>query len=93
MKPVRKTSAKSVGHEDKAAVSQEFIIRSYTHKQLASAYDVSWLTFQRWVKKHKDTIGEKNGHFYLSRQVHTIVQIFGLPKYTVSVDEMSSDID
>ncbi len=28
-----------------------FILRPYTHKELAQLYNVSWLTFQRWIKK------------------------------------------
>jgi hypothetical protein len=57
-----------------------FMLRHYTHKELAHFYGVCWLTFQRWVDRHKDEIGEKEGHFYSIPQVVKIFRIFGIPK-------------
>jgi hypothetical protein len=43
-----------------------FILRPYTHKELAQLYNVCWLTFQRWIKRHEENIGKKQGHFITS---------------------------
>lgn len=57
-----------------------FVLKPYNHKQLAGFYEVCWLTFQRWVKRHEGEIGKKTGHFYSIPQVLTIFKIFGMPK-------------
>jgi hypothetical protein len=57
-----------------------FVLKPYNHKQLAGFYEVCWLTFQRWVKRHEHEIGKKTGHFYSIHQVLTIFKIFGMPK-------------
>jgi hypothetical protein len=57
-----------------------FVLKPYNHKQLAGFYEVCWLTFQRWVKKHEHEIGKKTGHFYSIPQVLVIFRIFGMPK-------------
>jgi transposase len=55
------------------------IIRPYTHKELSRLYGVSWLTLQRWLKPFEESIGQKNGHFYTSRQVNIIFEKLGYP--------------
>lgn len=57
-----------------------FILRPLTHKQLALMYDVSWLTFQNWIKRVENEVGKKTGHFYHVHQVRKIFQLFGMPK-------------
>jgi len=58
----------------------ELTIRPYTHKELAVAYGVSWVTFRKWLKPYENEIGLKTGHFYNSRQVEIIFQRLGYPK-------------
>ncbi len=66
-----------------------FILRPYTHKELAQLYNVCWLTFQRWIKKHEWKIGNKQGHFYSINQVLMIFKIFGMPKrFKVTISEV-----
>jgi hypothetical protein len=69
-----------------------FELRPYTHKELAQLYNVCWLTFQRWIKKHEAEIGKKQGHFYHIAQVVKIFRIYGIPKRfkitTQEVEEM-----
>lgn len=66
-----------------------FILRPYTHKELAQLYNVCWLTFQRWIKMHEEEIGKKQGHFYSINQVLMIFKIFGMPKrFKVSISEV-----
>jgi hypothetical protein len=66
-----------------------FVLKPNNHKQLADFYGVCWLTFQRWVKKHDEEIGKKQGHFYRVKQVLIIFKIFGMPKrFKVSMTEV-----
>jgi hypothetical protein len=66
-----------------------FVLRPYTHKELALLYNVSWLTFQRWVKKKEQEIGKKEGHFYHIHQVLKIFKIFGIPKrFKITMQEV-----
>ena len=66
-----------------------FVLKPYNHKQLADFYGVCWLTFQRWVKKHEQEIGKKQGHFYSIKQVLIIFKIFGMPKrFSISVSDV-----
>lgn len=66
-----------------------FILRPYTHKELAQLYNVCWLTFQRWVKKREEEIGKKHGHFYHIGQVLKIFRIFGIPKrFKITMQEV-----
>jgi|JI8StandDraft_2_1071088.scaffolds.fasta_scaffold252158_1 transposase len=62
------------------------VIKSYTHKELAALYGVSWLTFQKWLKPFEEAIGIKNGHFYNTRQVEIIFEKLGFPSIDVSED-------
>lgn len=58
-------------------------IQPYTHKQLATMYEVSWKTLKRWLRPFEPEIGKKNGHFYTSRQVELIFNKLGLPKRSI----------
>jgi hypothetical protein len=49
-----------------------FVIRPYTHKELAQVYRVSWPTFKKWLHPFRTDLGEKAGHFYTARQVEII---------------------
>jgi hypothetical protein len=72
-----------------AQKTEIFVLKPYNHKQLAGFYEVCWLTFQRWVKKHEAEIGKKHGHFYSIPQVLVIFKIFGMPKrFKVSLSEV-----
>jgi hypothetical protein len=53
--------------------------RPYTHKELASLYQVSWPTLKKWIEPYLDEIGEKIGHFYTIKQVEIIFQLVGRP--------------
>lgn len=55
-------------------------IRPLTHKELAGLYNVSWLTFQKWLKPHMGDIGKKTGHFYNTKQVMVIFDKLGWPE-------------
>ncbi len=57
----------------------EFPIRAYTIKELASLYRVSTKTFRKWLAKMKTDIGPRIGHFYNPAQVKAIVQHMGKP--------------
>ena len=75
------------------AKESSFVLRALTHKQLAQMYGVSWLTFQRWMKKVEYEVGKKTGHFYHIHQVKKIFQIFGLPKQLIiSTDDIEEQI-
>jgi hypothetical protein len=66
-----------------------FVLRPYTHKELAQLYNVSWLTFQRWLKEREQEIGKKQGHFYHINQVLKIFKIYGIPKrFKISLQEV-----
>lgn len=75
--------------QENIAKEDIFILRPYTHKELAQLYNVCWLTFQRWIKKHEENIGKKQGHFYSINQVLMIFKIFGMPKrFKVNISEV-----
>ena len=57
-----------------------FKLKPYTAKQLADMYEVSLNTFKKWVQKHKEAIGKKEGHFYLIPQVEVIISKLGYPR-------------
>ncbi len=66
-----------------------FALKPYNHKQLAGFYEVCWLTFQKWIKKHEEAIGKKHGHFYSIPQVLIIFKIFGMPKrFSLSMQDV-----
>ena len=71
---------KDLNHKSERSEDEIFVLRPYTHKELAQLYNVSWLTFQRWLKKVEDKIGKKTGHFYHIQQVLMIFKIYGIPK-------------
>jgi transposase len=74
---------------DEDITNEVFMLRPYTHKELAQLYKVSWLTFQRWLKDKEQEIGKKHGHFYHINQVLKIFKIFGIPKrFKVSIQEV-----
>ena len=70
----------SVKRECGAREEAVFVLKPLTHKQLAEMYGVSWLTFQKWIKKIEQQVGKKTGHFYHVPQVRKIFQLFGIPK-------------
>jgi hypothetical protein len=77
------------GYKEHKDDDQIFELRPYTHKELAQLYNVSWLTFQRWVKKDEELIGKKSGYFYHIHQVLKIFRMFGIPKrFKISFDEV-----
>ncbi len=80
------------GRKENEIEGELFELRPYTHKELAQLYNVCWLTFQRWIKKHEQEIGRKQGHFYHIGQVVKIFRIYGIPKRfkitTQEVEEM-----
>lgn len=82
-------------HQENISKEDIFILRPFTHKELALLYNVCWATFQRWIKMHEEEIGKKQGHFYNINQVRLIFRIFGMPKRfkisTTEVDEIFRD--
>lgn len=76
-------------NQDDDGKEEIFVLRPYTHKELAQLYNVCWLTFQRWVKKNEKRIGKKQGHFYHIHQVLKIFKIYGIPKrFKISLQEV-----
>lgn len=66
-----------------------FVLKPLTHKQMAQMYGVSWVTFQKWIKKVEHEVGRKTGHFYHIHQVKKIFELFGLPKQLIiSTDDV-----
>lgn len=65
------------------SMRNEIKVRPYTHKELAVLYQVSWLTFQKWLKPFKNDIGKKNGHFYTTKQVLVIFDKLGWPEFNL----------
>jgi hypothetical protein len=49
-------------------------------KELARAYGISVITFNRWIKPHLKKIGPQIGHLYTPKQLDIIFSIFGTPK-------------
>ena len=47
--------------------------------QLASAYEVSMTTFNRWISPFKDKIGAYRGKCYTPKQVSIIYDMIGEP--------------
>ena len=64
--------------------TSDFLVRCYTHQELSKLYRVSWKTFKKLLKPYSKQIGQKNGHFYTSRQVMIIIKRLGLPSSLVA---------
>jgi hypothetical protein len=62
----------------------DFLVRCYTHQELSKLYRVSWKTFKKLLKPYSKQIGQKNGHFYTSKQVMIIIKRLGLPSSPVA---------
>ncbi|HEY4150703.1 MAG TPA: hypothetical protein VGM41_17315 [Chitinophagaceae bacterium] len=54
-------------------------IRPYTPAELARLYGVSKATFNKWLKPHRDAIGQHIGHFYTTLQVKIMFEKLGPP--------------
>jgi len=59
--------------------TDEFAIRSYTHKELAGRYHCSGRTLKKWLLQHEAELGPRIGHAYNPRQVRIIVERLGEP--------------
>jgi hypothetical protein len=55
-------------------------IRAYSIGELATLYEVSVRTMNRWLKPHLEIIGKREGRFYTVKQVEIIFEQLGLPK-------------
>ncbi len=64
-------------------------IRPMTLKELAAIYGVSRSTMYRWIKPHRQEIGERKPgmHVYTARQVLTIFRILDPPEVLQSVSD------
>ncbi len=57
------------------------MLKPYSTKELAGIYQVSRKTFNKWIKKFSNEIGEKSGQFYNVRQVQVIFDKLGFPGF------------
>ena len=55
------------------------LIKPYTLKELAAIYGMNRKTMSRWLKRHKDAIGEREGYYYSIIQVNVILDKLGTP--------------
>jgi hypothetical protein len=55
------------------------IIKPYRMKDLAAIFDVNQQTLKRWMSKHPEKLGEKDGKYYSVHQVNYMIAVFGLP--------------
>lgn len=56
-----------------------FIVKPYSPKELSSFYGVCDKTLKKWLRPHKDYIGEKEGRYYTILQVEIIIDKIGVP--------------
>lgn len=56
------------------------MIRPYSKKELAHAYEVSSLTLRNWLKPFNHVIGEYKGRKFTPKQVECIFERLGEPK-------------
>jgi transposase-like protein len=54
-------------------------VKPYTTTEIASIYGMSSKTILRWIKKHEEAIGKKEGRYYTVLQVKMIFEKIGLP--------------
>ncbi len=64
---------------------QEFRIKPYSTLELSRIYGISYSTMKRWLKRIKERIGKKVGHYFSVKQIEVIVDEFGCPK-TINLD-------
>lgn len=55
-------------------------VKAYSIGELASLYEISVRTMNRWLRPHLERIGKREGRFYNVKQVEFIFEHFGLPK-------------
>lgn len=53
--------------------NNHFEIKAYGIGELSRIYEVSYKTMSRWLKPHMETIGKREGRYFTSLQVGTIV--------------------
>lgn len=58
---------------------EKVVFKPMTVSGLASTYDVSWKTMQKWLKTFEKKIGKRTGNLYSPRQVKKIYDLFGNP--------------
>jgi hypothetical protein len=54
-------------------------IRAYTSVELQQLYRIPRHTWYRWMKKHAEAIGPREGHFYTMKQVRIIFELLDPP--------------
>jgi len=55
-------------------------IKPYLTKELLKFYQVSYPTFNKWLKAFEDKVGKKNGAYWSVKQVEIIFKELGMPK-------------
>ncbi|MBS1586521.1 MAG: hypothetical protein JSS82_13350 [Bacteroidetes bacterium] len=68
-------------NEDTGEVS--FTAMPLSSNQLAKLYGISRKTLYKWMAPFCEEIGQKNGRFFTTAQVKTIVQKLGMPSETI----------
>ena len=55
-------------------------VKAYSIGELATLYEISVRTMNRWLKPHAERVGKREGRFYTVKQVEIIFDLLGLPK-------------
>lgn len=59
--------------------TKESFIRAYATRELAEMYGVSPKTMRNWLKPHMQSIGQRKGWYFNTRQVRIIFDKLGHP--------------
>jgi hypothetical protein len=54
-------------------------LKLYTTKELAALYGIHPKTFLRFVRRHREEIGKREGHNFSILQVEIIFRLYGWP--------------
>jgi hypothetical protein len=56
------------------------IIKPYRLIDLAAIFDVNHKTMHRWISKHPQELGRRDGYYFSVQQVRFCIEQFGLPQ-------------
>lgn len=65
------------------------IVKPYRLIDLAAIFDVNHKTMRRWMEKHPDELGQRDGKYYSIQQVRFCIEQFGLPQKIAVVIPMN----
>jgi len=62
--------------------TREFVLKSYSRKELQFMYEIPVRTFRRWLAPYRESWGLKRYKYFSIEQVSKIIEVYGVPHPT-----------